>query len=176
MAMTKTKKTITEVANDKAQRIMSGIAKWCSFYRANPHRFAKDYLGLDLRIFQAILLYMMNLSNYFMYLAARGQGKTFLTAIFCVIRCILYPGTKICIASKNRSQANEVLSKVETELMPNSPNLRLEISECSIGQNKAIIKFHNGSWMRVVTASDSGRSARANILITDEFRMVDGRI
>ena len=66
------KKTDQEVANDKAAKIMNGVATWCSFYRANPQRFAKDYLGVSLKLFQAILLYMMNVSNYFMYLAARG--------------------------------------------------------------------------------------------------------
>ena len=49
----------------------------------------------------------MMVCNYFMYLAARGQGKTFLTAIFCVVRCILFPKTKIVIASATRTQANE---------------------------------------------------------------------
>ena len=68
------KKTEKEVANDKSAKIMNGVATWCSFYRANPHRFAKDYLGISLKLFQVILLYMMNVSNYFMYLAARGQG------------------------------------------------------------------------------------------------------
>lgn len=69
------KKTDKEVANDKASKIMNGVAIWCSFYRANPHRFARDYLGITLKLFQMILLYMMNASNYFMYLAARGQGE-----------------------------------------------------------------------------------------------------
>lgn len=167
------KKTDKEVANDKSAKIMNGVATWCSFYRANPHRFARDYLGITLKLFQIILLYMMNVSNYFMYLAARGQGKTWLTALFCTIRCILYPGTKICVASKNRNQANEVLEKITTDFMDKSDNLKLEIEDYSVGQNKAYILFKNGSWIKVVTASDSGRSARANILITDEFRMVD---
>lgn len=170
------KKTEKEVANDKASKIMDGVATWCSFYRANPHRFAKDYLGITLKLFQMILLYMMNASNYFMYLAARGQGKTWLTAVFCVIRCVLYPGTKICVGSKNRNQANEVLEKITTDLMINSDNLKMEIEDYSVGQNKAYIKFKNGSWIKVITASDSGRSARANVLITDEFRMVDKNV
>jgi hypothetical protein len=60
--------------------------------------------------------------------------------------------------------------------MVNSDNLRMEISDYSVGQNKAYIEFKNGSWIKVITASDSGRSARANVLITDEFRMVDKNI
>lgn len=103
--------------------------------------------------------------------------KTWLTALFCVVRCILFPKTKICIASATRPQANEVLLKITDDFMKNygfgSENLRREITYAAVGANKAVIEFANGSWIRVVTASDSGRGARANILLVDEFRMVD---
>ena len=171
------KKSEKQLANEKSERIMQGVAYWASFYRCNPQRFAKDYLNIHLKLFQKILLYMMMCCNFFMYLAARGQGKTFLTAIFCTIRCILFPKSKIVIASATRTQANEVLLKITDDLMKNygwgSENLRREITYCSVGINKAVIEFANGSWIRVVTASDSGRGARANILVCDEFRMVD---
>lgn len=66
------KRSDREVANDKAKRIMNGINVWCSFYRANPHRFCGDYLNIKLKLFQQIILYMMNWCNYIMYIAARG--------------------------------------------------------------------------------------------------------
>lgn len=116
-------------------------------------------------------------NNFFMYIAARGQGKTYLTALFCVVRCILFPKTKICVASATRSQANEVLLKITDDFMKThewgSDNLRREITYASVGANKAVIEFANGSWIKVVTASDSGRGARCNVLLIDEFRMVD---
>ena len=65
-------KTDKEIAKDKVERMMNGVAIWCSFYRANPHRFCKDYLNINLKLFQKILLVLMNVSNYFMYIAARG--------------------------------------------------------------------------------------------------------
>ena len=67
------KKSEMQLANEKSERIMNGVAYWASFYRCNPHRFVKDYLNINLKLFQKILLYMMMCSNYFMYLAARGQ-------------------------------------------------------------------------------------------------------
>lgn len=175
MTLNKNKKTDKEIINDKAQRIMNGVNVWCSFYRANPHRFCADYLNINLKLFQKILIYMMNINNYFMYIASRGQGKTFLVAIFCCVRCILYPETQICIAAKARSQSINVLEKITTILMPNSANLRLEIDskETTINQAKACIVFKNGSRIKVVTASDNARSNRSNIVIVDEFRMVD---
>jgi phage terminase large subunit len=45
----------------------------------------------------------MMVSTNFLYIASRGSGKTWLTALYCVVRCILYPGTKICVASGVKS-------------------------------------------------------------------------
>lgn len=168
------KKTDRDISEEKILKTMNGVAIWASFYRANPHRFAKDYLNITLKLFQQIILYIMNVSTHFMYLAARGQSKTFIIAIFCVIRCILYPGTRIAIVSKRRGQAVEVLDKIKTILMPLSDNLRSEIDsgDIVINQADAHIGFKNTSRIFVVTASDTSRHNRANIIVVDEFRMV----
>lgn len=84
---------------------MHGAAEWGAFYRANVDKFVQDYLHIKLKLFQRILLVMMFWSNVFVFIAARGLGKTFLSAIYCVVRCILWPGTRICIASGTRGQA-----------------------------------------------------------------------
>ena len=176
------KKSEKQIANEKSEKIMQGIAYWAAFYRHNPQRFVKDYLNVNLKLFQKILIYMMMCSNYFMYLAARGQSKTWLTALFCIVRCILYPKTKIIVASATRTQGNEVLLKITDDFMKNytwgSDNLRREINEkeTTVGTNKAVISFKNGSWIKVVTASDTGRGFRGNILICDEYRMVDKKV
>ena len=128
---------------------------------------------MNLRLFQKILLFMMNVSHFFCYIAARGQGKSWLLAVFCCVRCILYPGTKVCIASGTRGQSINVLEKIKMELMPMSPLLRNEIGTILISSTAAIVEFKNGSSIKVVTASDSARSNRANILLVDEFRMVN---
>ena len=168
-----------EVFEEKQSKLMRGVGKWTSYYRANPQRFVKDYLNINLKLFQKILLYEMMLNNYFMYLAARGQGKTYLVALFCVVRCILYPGSKIVIASATRGQANEVLAKIHDDFCRNyswgSNNLNSEIDQknFTVNQNKAECYFRNGSYIKVVAASDNARHARANIVVIDEFRMVD---
>ena len=101
------------------------------------------------------------------------QGKSFLIAVFCCIRAILYPGSKIVISSGTRSQSEVILEKIKTELMPESPLLVNEIAKIMISPTKSYIDFKNGSYIKVVTASDSARSNRANILLVDEFRMVN---
>lgn len=159
---------------DTNSRLLEGVGRWCAYYRSNPHRFAKDYLHLDLHLFQKILLVMMNYCATFVFIGSRGCGKSFLSAIFCVIRCILYPGSKICIASGTRGQSINVLEKIMMELKPNSPELAAEIDEkeTQINGTNAKLVFKNTSYIKVVTATDSARGNRSNLLLIDEFRMV----
>lgn len=166
-------KTQTEIEKDKQQKIMETIAWKAGYYRANPHRYVSEVLGLSLKWFQQILLWCMMHYNFVMYLAARGQGKTYLTALFCCVRCILFPGTKIVVSSGTLKQANEVLLKIQDDFMKQSSILRSEIEKCNIGQNDASIYFKNGSWIKTRTSSENSRSARANCIVVDEFRMVD---
>ena len=68
-------KANTENGKTKSERIQEGFEIWVAYWRANPHRFAKECLGLNLKPFQQFLLVAMNISNYFMFIAARGLGK-----------------------------------------------------------------------------------------------------
>lgn len=177
----KNRKTEKEIVASKFNKLMRTVAKRCAFYRENPHRFARDYLNIQsLRIFQDILLYAMMHNYYFMYIASRSMGKTWLTALYCIIRCILYPGTKICVASGTKTQATEVLEKIRDDFCKNygwgSNNLNNEITKIQIGQNESIIIFKNGSWIRTVASNDNARGKRANVLILDEFRMIDKNV
>ena len=57
----------------KSEKLMKGIATWCSYYRLFPHIFVEEYLGIILKPFQKILLYFMMHYNYFCYIASRGK-------------------------------------------------------------------------------------------------------
>ena len=94
--------------------------------------------------------------------------------MFCVTRAILYPGTKIVIASGTRGQSVNLIEKILLELRPISPELASEIDEKQTKKNgtDCQIVFKNTSVIKVVTASDSARGNRANVLILDEFRMI----
>lgn len=156
----------------KSERLMRGVGLWTSYYRLFPHIFAKEYLGLNLKVFQQILLYYMMHFNYFLYIASRGQGKSWLTAVFCCIRCILFPETKIIIASGNKGQAIEILEKI-SDMRINSPNLAREIEDLKTSGQSPKCSFRNGSWIRIVASNQGARSKRANVIVVDEFRMVD---
>lgn len=161
--------------NSRYERILRGAADWAGYYRANPHRFVEDYLHVELHLFQKILICMMNINVVFIYIASRGQGKSFLCAVYCCVRAILYPHTKICVASGTRGQAINILEKIQMELVPKSQELNGEIDwkKTKINNTQGILVFRNGSYIKIVTAGESARGNRAHVLILDEFRLID---
>ena len=57
----------------KVKSKMTNIMKWVGFYRKNVHRFVEEYLHIELKTFQKMLLYMMDNNLFFQFWAARGN-------------------------------------------------------------------------------------------------------
>lgn len=151
------------------------MMKWAGYWRKNPHRFAADYLGLHLFLYQKILIYMMDKYATFMYIAARGAGKSYIIAVYCVIRCILYPNTNIVVSSGTKGQARLIISEKITFLFNNHEAVRAEIGDrknIRTGANDTEVLFLNGSKISAQTSSDNSRGLRCNILVMDEFRLI----
>lgn len=157
-----------DLTKDDMENLLHGVEIWAGFWRNNPHRFVEDYLRLHLFVFQQILLYFMMKSNLFCFIACRGLGKSFLTAVFCVVRCILYPGTKVIIVSGNKKQAGLIITEKIKEMKDKSPTLAKEIKRIREGDDPACF-FRNGSYIRVSTSGDGARGARGNILIVENL-------
>ena len=148
-------------------QVLEGMAIWGSYYRENIDVFVKEYLNITyLKWYQYAVLCLMNANVIFLWIASRGMGKTFITAIFSCVRCILYPGSKVVLTSGTRGQALQILEKIQTELIPRSPNLKNEIDfkETKFSGQDAKVMFKNGSYIKVVTASD-------NLFAKAEFAM-----
>ena len=169
------KKKIIE-NQSKNERMRIQMKKWTSFYRLNIHRFVEHYMGIELFFFQKLLLFFMNLNTFTMIVAARGLSKSYMISIFAVARCILYPNTKVIIASGVKKQAKLIITeKIEKELMQ-FPNIAREIKQIKSSANDASVIFHNGSTIEAVTSSENSRGYRGNILINEEFRMISKEV
>lgn len=152
---------------------------WNTFFKKNPQIFAKMYLKLKLFPYQQIILWGLFQSDNAIIEAARAAAKSFILAVYCVIRCILYPGTHIIIASSTRKQAALIISeKILKELYEWSPMLRREIKSWKDNQIETSVTFRNGSFVEIVTLSDSARGHRAHVIVIDEGRNIldDGEV
>lgn len=165
----KNKKTDLEIKEEKYNHTLNQVAKWTSFYRSNPHKFAEDFLNVKLKKFQVIILKEMMDNNSIVFIASRGLSKSFMTAVFATIKCILYPRIRICIVSKTLKQATGILKKITELLIPNSDLLKNEIeSDKTNGKDPKLI-FKNGSMIFAVPCSESARGNRSNVNLMDEY-------
>jgi len=76
------KKSFAQIQQEKYDNLMEGVAIWTAFYRANPQRFAAEFLNIQLGIFQKILLYVMNLCTVFNWIASRGFTCYYICVLF----------------------------------------------------------------------------------------------
>lgn len=150
---------------------------WNTYYRRNPHRFAKEYLHLSLHWYQSVLLYLMFLSNFIVIIAARASAKSFIIAIYAVCKAILYPNSKIVLTSGTRGQSKLIVTeKIQQELWDKSPNLRREILRITSSQVEVMVKFKNGSSIETVTCSENALGHRSTVNVGEEAKTIDKAI
>lgn len=153
------------------------VLAWTTFWRKNLHRFAMDYLRINLYTFQQLALYEMGISNSTCIVASRNAAKSFLIALYACIKCILYPGTIFAIGSSTLGQAKLIVSeKIQNELYSWSPALRAEIKKISTNPNDIFVSFNNGSKIIVYVANENARGHRSNVSCREEFRMIKKHI
>lgn len=168
-------KKLTDIETIELQK-QENVREWVTYFRENPSRFAVEYLGLEqLTEWQQNILHMMFKSNYFLWIASRGLGKTFLIWLYCIIRCILYPGTKIVYTSLSGGAATTYMKEKVEELRGMSPNIDCEIENMYLGKNAGVY-FFNGSYVIIRPPTVNALGARANCIIIDEYRRVDNEI
>lgn len=167
----KTKKTKSQKVKDI--QFWSNFEEWICYWRLNPHRFCTEYFGLNLYLFQKIVIYLMNFETIrnFMFWAQRGTSKSWITAVFCLERGTLYPGTRIAVAAPSLRQANMLIKKIES-LKDDYPNIGREIKDFGTARDGAKVKLYNGSEIEAVVCGETGRGVRANILVMDEGRLL----
>lgn len=147
--------------------------QWVTFFRRNLHRFAMDYLGITLHMYQIIMLYLMGVNNFIVVIASRASAKSFIIALYACCKCILYPNSLIVLSSATKGQSKLLVSeKIQKELMNLSPVLRKEILKIRDNQNEVIVYFRNHSTITVVPASENGRGYRSNVIVREEFRQI----
>lgn len=156
---------------DVSKGFLEKVKKWTIFYRKYPFMYVEHAMKIKLKLFQKFQLYIMNNWLFSAVLASRGLGKSWITAIYVHYRCVLYPNTKVVIASGVISQAMEIVEYIE-RFKKNSDAVDCEISYLSTGKTNPKVDYWNGSTIRIVASTDNSRGKRANLLILDEYRII----
>jgi hypothetical protein len=145
----------------------------------DPHYFgttAKLLFDIELHPIQIAILQEFWLRPFPMFVASRGFGKSFLMAMYCTLRCILVPGTKIVVVGAAFRQSKIIFEYMET-LWRNSPILRSIFSGNDDGPRRDVDRCTmrlGESWTIAVPMGDGSkiRGLRAHIIIADEFASI----
>ena len=54
------------------------VKDWCTFYRRNWDIYAEEELGIELKFFQRIAIYLIGISDIFFFFCSRGNSKILL--------------------------------------------------------------------------------------------------
>lgn len=145
----------------------------------NPKYFgttAKLLFDIELHPIQIAILQEFWLRPFPMFVASRGFGKSFLMAMYCTLKCILVPGTKIVVVGAAFRQSKIIFEYMET-LWRNSPILRSIFSGNDDGPRRDVDRCTmrlGESWTIAVPMGDGSkiRGLRAHIIIADEFASI----
>ena len=157
---------------DYSDSFINQIMIWTAFYRMYIFMYVEHAMGIKLKLFQKLLLYCMDKWTFVCLLASRGLGKSWICAVYIHARCVLYPNSKVVIASGNLAQAIGVLEYVN-KFRLDSDAVNKEIRYININKAGAKAEYWNGSSINIVASNDGARGKRANLLIMDEFRLIN---
>lgn len=156
------------------------------FFKENPHLLIvdlfknPDYLAyavwilfeVQLLPFQAAILSELWVRPFPLFVGCRGLGKTFLLAVFSMLRAAFYPDYKVVVVGAAFRQSRLIFEYCE-KLWERGPVFRSLCSSNS-GPKKNVDKcvFHiNNSTITAIPVGtgDKIRGLRANTVIADEF-------
>lgn len=167
--------TVTHKPKEKEDNII----EWITLFRRNWHIYVDMVLGIKLRPFQMIMIYLMGISDVFFAICSRGLSKTFIVGLGAICKMNLYPYSEIVITSSTLPQANkmvedkirdELIKKLSPYLLYMYDNEYLVITKSDDGYK--IVNTLNGSILRVLPCLDSSRGVRATLLIYEECRLL----
>lgn len=155
------------------------VRDWCTFYRRNWDIYATERLGINLKMFQRLVIHLIGSSDIFYLMCSRGLSKTFIAALAAFIECLLYPNSHIVLTATTIKTAKKMVTdKMEDELCGRFSKVLNWMYENKLitfhyRDEEIVVNFHmNDSWIRVLPAMDSSRGERATMLIFEECRLL----
>ena len=136
--------------------------------------------ALRLFFYQRVFLRAAMRYKYVYAVFPRAYSKSFLAVLILMIRCILYPGSKLFVTSGGKEQASGIMKEKVQEICTLVPAFRNEIDwgrgRTLEGKDYCKYIFTNGSYMDNIAARESSRGKRRHGGLVEECVGVDGTI
>ncbi len=148
------------------------------FLRNNISFTSEMFLGVRLFPFQAMAIKGMMVSDYSMFVFSRGMSKTFSTAIYVLLECLLNPKANIGVIAGSFRQSKQIFQKMEDILSKPEASL---LKECGFKIQKGTDQWTLtlGSSRAIALPLANGerlRGFRFNRIVLDEFLTIPEKI
>ena len=136
----------------------------------------KLLFNIELHPMQVAILQEFYIRAFPMYIASRGWGKSYLLALYCILKCTFFPGTKIVVVGSAFRQSKIIFEYMEN-IWKNSPILRSIFNGNEDGPRRDVDRCTirlGDSWTIAIPlgTGDKIRGLRAHIIIADEFASI----
>lgn len=149
------------------------------FLRSNIYVAAFWLSGVKLFPYQEICIKSMLKRDYSLLVMGRGVGKTFMSAVFAILQCVLYPGTRLAIVSRSFRQSRLIFQEIEriiakpeaqilVDSMPGKPRHVQDEWKMEFGTSE-IYALPLGDGQKL-------RGFRLNCMLIDEFLLMPEKI
>lgn len=144
------------------------------------HFFAKYILNIDLLPYQVVILQTLWFKPLPILIASRGGAKSWIIAVYLIIRAVLHQGCKIAVVGAGLRQSMVIFNYIQS-IWDNAPILRDICGGKTAGPKKAIhmAEWHCGYSHMMFLPLGSGdkiRGQRANIVVGEEFASIPDTI
>lgn len=127
------------------------------YYKKHPVAASEDLCNKELASFQKIVIDLAFKNKFTYFIACRGAGKTFLLALYSVLKAILYPKSTIILTAGVFRQAKRAFDEAETHIIDESKFLKKFCSKISHYTDQYTIYWKNKS---KIVAIPLGKSSK----------------
>ncbi len=177
------------ISEERLQPVIPILKQYIAFWREYPDLFV-DFLQdggdpakekqLKFFFYQRVFLRISVRYRQVYAVFPRGYSKSFLAVLSLMIRCVLYPGSKLFTAAGGKSQSASILKEKVDEICRMVPAFNKEIDrrpgKTQEQKDKCVYRFKNGSYFDNVAANEKARGGRRHAGVLEECVGIDGKI
>lgn len=174
------------ISEERIAAIVPSARQYIAFWREYPDLFV-DFLlkggnpqDFKFYFYQRVFLRIAIRHQYVYAVFPRAYSKSFLSMMILMIRCILYPRSKLFVTSGGKEQAAGIMEEKVKEICTLIPAFEKEINwgrgVTLEGKDYAKYVFKNGSYFDNIAARESSRGKRRHGGVVEECVGVDGEI
>lgn len=177
------------LSEERLEPLKPYLRQYIAYWREYPDMFI-DFLQdggnpeikkeLNFYSYQRVYLRVAMRYKYVYAVFPRAYGKSFLSILTLMIKCILFPRSKLFVTSGGKEQSASIVREKVNELCTLVPALNRELDrrpgKTREGKDYVKYVFRNGSYFDNVAASERSRGQRRHAGLIEECVGVDGDI